>query len=86
MMGVSRAGYYKWKNRGKPACEDKRRLVIEYVKKYIQPILLTATDGYVHISVSTIRCPSAKAMFIRRFGISGLSLKQSIRSEADQER
>lgn len=31
MMGVSRAGYYKWKNRGKPACEDKRRLVIKYV-------------------------------------------------------
>lgn len=27
-MGVSRAGYYKWKNRGKPAYEDKRKRVI----------------------------------------------------------
>ena len=30
-MGVSRAGYYKWKNRGKPAYEDKRQRVIKYV-------------------------------------------------------
>ena len=31
LMGVSRAGYYKWKKRGKPANEDKRRRVIELV-------------------------------------------------------
>ncbi len=30
-MGVSRAGYYKWKNRGKPAYEDKRQEVIALV-------------------------------------------------------
>lgn len=32
-MGVSRAGYYKWKNRGKPAYQDKRELVIALVTK-----------------------------------------------------
>ena len=31
LMGVSRAGYYKWKNRGKPAYEDKRQLVLALV-------------------------------------------------------
>ena len=30
-MGVSRAGYYKWKNRGKPAHEDKRQQVLKLV-------------------------------------------------------
>lgn len=30
-MGVSRAGYYKWKNRGKPAYEDKRKQVLALV-------------------------------------------------------
>lgn len=33
LMGVSRAGYYKWKNRGKPAYQDKRELVIALVTK-----------------------------------------------------
>ena len=28
LMGVSRAGYYKWKKRGKPAYQDKREQVI----------------------------------------------------------
>ncbi len=31
LMGVSRSGYYKWKNRGKPAYEDKRQEVIRLV-------------------------------------------------------
>ncbi len=31
LMGVSRAGYYKWRDRGRPALEDKRRQVIEMV-------------------------------------------------------
>lgn len=31
MMGVSRSGYYKWKNRGKPKAEDKKRQVIKLV-------------------------------------------------------
>lgn len=31
MMGVSRSGYYKWKNRGKPKAEDKKQLVIKLV-------------------------------------------------------
>ena len=30
-MGVSRQGYYKWKNRGKPAYEDKRTQVLAFV-------------------------------------------------------
>lgn len=30
-MGVSRAGYYKWKDRGKPAYEDKRTQVLTFV-------------------------------------------------------
>lgn len=30
-MGVSRSGYYKWKNRGKPAYEDKRQAVTKLV-------------------------------------------------------
>ena len=30
-MGISRAGYYKWKNRGKPAYEDKRKQVLALV-------------------------------------------------------
>ncbi len=30
-MGVSRSGYYKWKDRGKPKYEDKRKRVIELV-------------------------------------------------------
>ena len=33
LMGVSRAGYYKWKKRGKPAYQDKRELVIALVTK-----------------------------------------------------
>ena len=32
-MGVSRAGYYKWKNRGKPAYEDKRKKVVQLVSE-----------------------------------------------------
>ena len=32
-MGVSRAGYYKWKKRGKPAYQDKREQVIALVTK-----------------------------------------------------
>lgn len=32
-MGVSRAGYYKWKNRGRPAYQDKREQVIALVTK-----------------------------------------------------
>ena len=32
-MGVSRAGYYKWKNRGKPAYEDKRKRIVELVSE-----------------------------------------------------
>lgn len=31
MMGVSRSGYYKWKNRGKPKAEDKKQQVIKLV-------------------------------------------------------
>ena len=31
LMGVSRAGYYKWKNRGKPAHEGKRQQVLKLV-------------------------------------------------------
>lgn len=31
LMGVSRAGYYKWRDRGRPALDDKRRQVIEMV-------------------------------------------------------
>jgi transposase InsO family protein len=30
-MSVSRQGYYKWKNRGKPAYEDKRTQVLAFV-------------------------------------------------------
>ncbi len=30
-MGVSRAGYYKWKNRGRPAYIDKRKRVLDLV-------------------------------------------------------
>jgi hypothetical protein len=33
LMGVSRAGYYKWKKRGKPAYQDKREQVIALVTK-----------------------------------------------------
>ena len=33
MMGVSRSGYYKWKNRGKPAYEDKRKNVVQLVEE-----------------------------------------------------
>ncbi len=33
LMGVSRAGYYKWKNRGRPAYQDKREQVIALVTK-----------------------------------------------------
>lgn len=32
-MGVSRAGYYKWKNRGKLAYEDKKKQVVQLVEK-----------------------------------------------------
>lgn len=31
MMGVSRSGYYKWKNRGKPKAEDKKQQVLKLV-------------------------------------------------------
>ena len=31
LMGVSRSGYYKWKNRGKPKAEDKKQQVIKLV-------------------------------------------------------
>lgn len=31
MMGVSRSGYYKWKNRGKPKAEDKKQQVLKFV-------------------------------------------------------
>ena len=30
-MGVSRSGYYKWKDRGKPKYEDKRKQVVKLV-------------------------------------------------------
>ena len=33
LMGVSRAGFYKWKKRGKPTYQDKRELVIALVTK-----------------------------------------------------
>ena len=36
LMGVSRAGYYKWKKRGKPAYQDKREQVIALVSKVHQ--------------------------------------------------
>lgn len=32
-MGVSRAGFYKWKKRGKPVYEDKRKRVMELVSE-----------------------------------------------------
>ena len=31
MMGVSRSGYYKWRNRGKPKAEDKKQQVLNLV-------------------------------------------------------
>lgn len=33
IMGVSRSGYYKWRNRGKPKAEDKKQLVIHLVSE-----------------------------------------------------
>jgi len=32
-MGVSRSGYYKWRDRGKPAYEDKRTQVLAFVEE-----------------------------------------------------
>ena len=50
MMGVSRAGYYKWKNRTPSNRDINREKMIELVKTIHEKPELMATDGLLRIS------------------------------------